>query len=110
MIPVGGTTPTATTGPPADPDHHDPAPDDHAATLPITEARHRVGNEFRCRGTASAATVTVRTPTADHRRDGRAAASGASQVRLKPGPTAQVPNVLVSPARVARRGARVANG
>ena len=70
-----------------------------ADTVTATGGRHRVGKEFRLDGTAaSTATVVVWDVT-----NGRkvkigtavAGATGAWSLRLKPGPTAQVSNVLV---------------
>jgi FtsP/CotA-like multicopper oxidase with cupredoxin domain len=91
VIPVGGTTTTATTAPTPPPATTAPT------TVRITEARHRVANEFRCRGTAQAsANVTVR--DADRNvtvGTAVASASGAWEVRLRPGPTTQINNVLV---------------
>ena len=71
-----------------------------------------MGREFRCRGTAAAsATVTVR--DADRQTivgTAVAAASGAWEVRLKPGPAAQVGNVLVQSSTGGEARRTVANG
>ena len=113
VIPVGGTVPTSTTAAPAPTSTTTPpAPTTSPSTLTITEARHRVGKEFRCRGTAAAsATVTVR--DADRQTvvgTAVAAASGAWEVRLKPGPAAQVGNVLVQSSTGGEARSAVANG
>jgi FtsP/CotA-like multicopper oxidase with cupredoxin domain len=113
VIPVGGTVPTTTTAAPAPTSTTTPpAPTTSPSTLTITEARHRVGKEFRCRGTAAAsATVTVR--DADRQTivgTAVAAASGAWEVRLKPGPAAQVRNVLVQSSTGGEARSTVANG
>jgi FtsP/CotA-like multicopper oxidase with cupredoxin domain len=113
VIPVGGTVPTTTTAAPAPTSTTTPpAPTTSPSTLTITEARHRVGKEFRCRGTAAAsATVTVR--DADRQTivgTAVAAASGAWEVRLKPGPAAQVRNVLVQSTTGGEARSTVANG
>ena len=71
-----------------------------------------MGKEFRCRGTAAAsATVTVR--DADRQTTvgtAVAATSGAWEVRLKPGPTVQVNNVLVQSSTGGEARSTVANG
>ena len=113
VIPVGGTVPTTTTAAPAPTSTTTPpAPTTSPSTLTITEARHRVGKEFRCRGIAAAsATVTVR--DADRQTTvgtAVAATSGAWEVRLKPGPTAQVGNVLVQSSTGGEARSTVANG
>jgi hypothetical protein len=114
VIPVGGTTtptPTATATPTPTATPTTTAPTTSPGTVTITEARHRVGKEFRCRGTAApSATVTVR--DADRMTligTAVAGTAGAWEVRLKPGPTAQVGNVLVQSGGGEARSA-VANG
>ena len=111
VIPVGGTVPTSTTAAPA-PTTTTTPPTTSPGTLTITEARHRVGKEFRCRGTAAAsATVTVR--DADRQTivgTAAAAAFGAWEVRLKPGPAVQVGNVLVQSSTGGEARSAVANG
>jgi FtsP/CotA-like multicopper oxidase with cupredoxin domain len=98
IIPVGGTVPTTTTatpGPTAT--TTTPAPTIAPGTVTVVEARHRLGKEFRVRGTAApTATVSV-TDVARQVKIGTAVAgtTGAWEVRLKPGPTTQVRNVLV---------------
>ena len=113
VIPVGGTVPTTTTAAPTPTSTTTPPPPTTSpSTLTITEARHRVGKEFRCRGTAAAsATVTVR--DADRQTTvgtAVAATSGAWEVRLKPGPTVQVNNVLVQSSTGGEARSTVANG
>ena len=113
VIPVGGTVPTTTTAAPAPTSTTTPpAPTTSPSALTITEARHRVGKEFRCRGIAAAsATVTVR--DADRQTTvgtAVAATSGAWEVRLKPGPAVQVRNVLVQSSTGGEARSTVANG
>ena len=70
-----------------------------ADTVTATGGRHRVGKEFRLDGTAASTATVVVWDVANGRKvkvgTAVAGATGAWSLRLKPGPTAQVSNVLV---------------